>query len=282
MNAAVEQREREFSFSDKDFAYLRNLVATHTGISLSDAKRDLVYGRLSRRLRQLGLLRFDEYCRLLDEGDGNELDNFVNAITTNLTSFFREPHHFEYMTGTAVPKLAAARQQRRLRIWSAGCSTGEEPYTLALALKEVMPSLDGWDVRILATDLDTNVVNTAKQGIYREERIEGLSRSRKQRWFKSGRGEYNGWVRVSRDLQDMITFKPLNLMNEWPMLGPFDIIFCRNVVIYFDKETQRKLFTRYADMLAEDGYLFIGHSETLYKVSDRFELIGKTIYRKLG
>jgi chemotaxis protein methyltransferase CheR len=280
MSVIAEQRQREFVFSDADFEYLRKLVESHTGISLSDAKRDLVYGRLSRRLRALGMRSFNEYCQLLDSDDDTELENFVNAITTNLTSFFREPHHFEFLANTALPALMKNRQQRRLRIWSAGCSTGEEPYTLTIAVKEAIHSLDGWDVRILATDLDTDVVESGKTGIYREEKIEGLSRTRKKNWFRAGNGENKGKVRVSPELQNMITFKPLNLMNEWPMKGPFDVIFCRNVVIYFDKDTQKILFNRYADILADDGYLFIGHSEALYKVTDRFELIGKTIYRK--
>ncbi len=281
MGAVVSQRQREFEFRDEDFDFLRELVVSHTGISLSDAKRDLVYGRLSRRLRDLGLQSFDQYCRLLDSGDDTELENFINAITTNLTSFFREPHHFEFLTKTALPTLIKNRQQRRLRIWSAGCSTGEEPYSLAMAVKEVVPTLDGWDLRILATDLDTNVVQTAKTGVYRDERIEGLSKPRKHNWFRAGRDAQKGQVKVSSDLQDLITFKPLNLMGEWPMKGPFDVIICRNVVIYFDLDTQKRLFDRYANILADDGYLLIGHSEALYKVTDRFELIGKTIYRKV-
>ena len=284
MGAAVRNsdgNEREFHFTDRDFEKIRETVKQHTGISLSDAKRNMVYGRLSRRLRQLNITKFQDYLDLISDESHDELGHFINAITTNLTSFFREEHHFEYLKKTIIPKLIQDNARtRKIRIWSAGCSTGEEPYSIAIALKEALSNESGWDVRILATDLDTNVVAHAKNGVYRQERIEGISDSRRRRWFRKGRGEQSESVRVASELQDMITFKNLNLMGDWPMKGPFDVIFCRNVVIYFDKDTQRWLFDRYADMLRPDGHIFLGHSESLFKVSTRFKLIGNTMYQR--
>lgn len=271
------EREYEFLLTDQDYRRIQRLVAEHSGIVLNDSKRDMVYSRLVRRLRDLKLASFASYLKRLSSDVDEELGPFINALTTNLTAFFREPHHFDFVTREVLPELV--RRQPRLRIWSAGCSTGEEPYSLAIAIREGLPS-DNFDVRILATDLDTNVLATAQAGIYREERVTNVGSARLKRWFLRGRNGNQGMVRVSQELRDMITFRQLNLLNEWPMSGPLDAIFCRNVVIYFDKETQRGLFDRYADLLAEGGYLFIGHSESLFKVTDRFELIGNTIYRK--
>jgi len=277
----VQDKEHAFEFTDRDFNHLRKLVSTHAGISLSDHKRDLVYSRLSKRLRAHGLTRFRDYCTLLENDAGDELEQFTNAITTNLTSFFRENHHFEHLAQDVVPQLLERyRSTRRLRIWSAGCSTGEEPYSLAITLREAIPDIDNRDIRILASDLDTNVVQTAAAGIYRAERIEGLDKQRTKRWFQRGKGEHAGKVKVSEDLRKLITFRQLNLMQGWPMSGLFDVIFCRNVVIYFDKPTQQILFDRYANIMQPDSHLFIGHSETLHNVTGRFALIGKTIYRK--
>ncbi len=276
--------EREFHFTDADFRFIRELVADQTGISLSEGKRDLVYGRLSRRLRMLDLTHFRDYCDLLQAGDDEEMTNFVNAITTNLTSFFREDHHFDFLGKVLLPNLmrkkVVANADRRIRIWSAGCSTGEEPYSIAMVVKEALGNIKDWDVRILATDLDTKVLEKASSGIYEKIRVEGLSNNRLQRWIKKGSGKNEGMVLVSPELQKMITFKPLNLMNDWPMNGSFDLIFCRNVVIYFNKPTQKVLFDRYADILDRDGHLFLGHSETLFQKSERYQLIGKTVYQK--
>lgn len=274
--------EREFTFTRNDFEFIRAMVGERTGIVLSDHKVDMVYGRLARRLRQLKLNSFQDYFKHLEQEDDQELVEFTNALTTNLTAFFREPHHFEFLAKTAIPEFARRRDNKRLRIWSAGCSTGEEPYTIAMTLHEALSSLRNWDAKILATDLDSNVVSKAKGGVYDQERVNGISKQRLNRWFRKGRGGNAGRVRVSSDLQKLITFKQLNLMHKWPMSGPFDIIFCRNVVIYFNKDTQRALFNRYADILADDGYLFVGHSESLHNVTDRFELLGKTVYRKVS
>lgn len=275
---------QEFNLTGADFRFIRELVAERTGIMLSENKRGLVYGRLSRRLRELGMTKFRDYCELLQSGNDEEMVNFVNAITTNLTSFFRENHHFEYLVKELFPRLIEQKLKnnldRRLRIWSAGCSTGEEPYSIAMVLKEVIGDNPNWDARILATDLDTKVLEKASNGIYEQSRVEGLSKPRLRRWVKRGSGENEGKVRMSPELRELITFKQLNLMEEWPIRGPFDLIFCRNVVIYFNKPTQQILFDRYADLLDDDGHLFLGHSETMFQKTDRYKLIGKTIYKK--
>ncbi len=274
---------KEFTLTDRDFQTIRKLVYDHTGITLSDGKKDMIYSRLVRRLRQLGLHRFRDYVALLEDESSDEIGNFINSVTTNLTAFFREQHHFDYLRDELLPELMKRRaSDRRIRIWSAGCSTGEEPYSIAMTVREVIPENSGWQVRILATDLDTNVLATASRGVYSEERLNGVPKAMLKRWFLRGKGANAGKVRVREGLRRMILFKQLNLMKEWPVKPGVDILFCRNVVIYFDKPTQRKLFDRFADVLADEGHLFIGHSETLYKVSDRFHLLGKTIYRKIG
>lgn len=277
----AELRTREFHFSDQNFDRIRQFVTENTGIVLSDSKKDMVYGRLSKRLRKGRFNSFDAFCDALEADDADEKDFMINAITTNLTAFFRENHHFEFLKQTIVPELLKQNDEsRRIRIWSAGCSTGEEAYSIAIALKLAIPTIADWDVKILATDLDANVVAHGKAGVYRADRIEGLSDESNKRWFRQGRGDNADKVKVSTEIQKMITFKRLNLLHGWPMKGPFDVIFCRNVVIYFDKTTQRDLFERYANILKPNGYLFIGHSESLYKVSERFDNLGQTIYKK--
>ncbi len=274
-------KEREFQFTARDFDQIRRFVKQHTGIKLSDAKMNMVYGRLSRRLRQLNIDSFSDYMRLVEAPGSQELGHFINAMTTNLTAFFREKHHFEYLEKKLIPQLLNKNKAtRRIRVWSAGCSTGEEPYSLAITLLSSVPNPGDWDMKILATDLDSNVLAHAQAGIYDEDRIDGLDSGIKKRWFRRGKGRRSGSVRVHPELQALITFKQLNLMKEWPMKGPFDFIFCRNVVIYFDKPTQAVLFNRYADILIPRGHIFLGHSESMFKVCDRFDLIGKTIYQR--
>jgi chemotaxis protein methyltransferase CheR len=274
-------RLREFAFGDEDFQALRVLVKSLTGINLSDQKRELVYGRLARRLRTLQLRSFAEYRERL-EHDGQEVAEFCNAITTNLTSFFREPHHFQYLREHMLaPFLAGRGGGRRLRIWSAGCSTGEEPYSIAMTILEMLPEPEGWDIRILATDLDSDVLARAQRGIYPAERTQGLAPARLQRFF-SERQEAGGVChQIAREVAALVTFKQLNLIHSLPMRGPLDAIFCRNVVIYFDKETQRELFARVARLQRPGDLLFLGHSESLFKVCDSYALIGKTIHRRV-
>ncbi len=280
--ASVTNADREFHLDERDFRFISELVGAKTGIQLSDGKRELVYGRLARRLRQLGFDSFSDYCALLKQDDGDELMQLVNAITTNLTSFFREKHHFDYLARTLVPAwLKANAATRRIRIWSAGCSIGAEPYSLAITLREALGNERGWDVRILATDIDTNVLAAAAAGAYPEKEVAGLPLAQLRRWFLRGSGANAGKVRARDELRDLIEFRQLNLIEPWQVPGPFDALFCRNVVIYFDKPTQKALFDRFADNIVPGGHLFIGHSESLFKVTDRFELIGQTIYRKL-
>jgi len=275
------ENNQEFRFTDRDFNYIKKLISDEAGIALSDAKRSMVYSRLARRLRCLSLQKFSSYCDLLKDGDQDELVKFINAITTNLTSFFREKHHFDFIASTLIPAWIKTRgDTRRIRIWSAGCSTGEEPYSIAITLLENFPELENWDVKILATDLDTNVMAKAKNGIYDTTRIEGLPGAMMKRWFLKRSSSDVDQVKVSPRLQELITFKQLNLHDDWPFKGGFDLIFCRNVVIYFNKDTQRILADRFADTLRDDGFLCLGHSESLFKVSDRFKLVGNTIYNK--
>jgi chemotaxis protein methyltransferase CheR len=275
------QRLREFAFGEEDFQSLRALVKLLTGIHLSEQKRELVYGRLTRRLRALQLRSFAEYRERLQR-DGQEVAELCNAITTNLTSFFREPHHFQYLREHVLAPLAAGRSAgRRLRIWSAGCSTGEEPYSIAMTILEALPEAASWDVRILATDLDSDVLRRARRGVYPVERTRCLSPARLQRFF-SERQEAGGLChQIAPEVAALVTFKQLNLIQALPMRGPLDAIFCRNVVIYFDKETQRELFVRIARLQRPRDLLFLGHSESLFKVCDSYALIGKTIHRRV-
>ena len=271
--------DREFHFSKQDFDLLRQLVNKYTGICLSDHKQEMLYSRLSRRLRALKLDSFASYYKLLLSDDNDELLQFINAVTTNLTSFFRESHHFDLLSQVMLPRLLAKKKDtRRIRIWSAGCASGEEAYSIAMVVKEIVPT--DWDVKILATDLDSSVLAKAIQGVYEEDKMANISSNRLHRWFKKGTRAQAGKVQVVPELQSVITFKRLNLIEAWPMRGPFDIIFCRNVVIYFDKSTQKVLFERFANILDHEGYLVIGHSENLFQLSDRFRLLQQTVYVK--
>lgn len=277
---SVALKLREFEFGDEDFEALRQLVKQVTGIALSDAKRELVYGRLARRLRALNLKTFREYRNLL-AGDSDELVQFCNAITTNLTAFFREPHHFDHLRDDVLRPLAAKPPaQRRFRIWSSACSTGEEPYTIAMTVLESIPDLSRWDIKILATDLDSDVLGKARRGVYLEDRIRTLSAERRKRFFTAVHGAKEPSYAVTPELARLITFKQLNLMHPFPMKGPLDVIVCRNVLIYFDKDTQRELVGRMAHLQRPGDLLFLGHSESLFKVSTDYTLIGRTIYRR--
>jgi chemotaxis protein methyltransferase CheR len=274
---AGEDGPREFAFSVEDFNALRALVHQVTGISLAENKRNLVYGRLSRRLRALRLGSFAEYRRLLEsDPEGAERVEFVNAITTNLTSFFREKHHFEYLREKRLAALSHAKPGQRFRIWSAGCSTGEEPYSIAMTVREVLGENPRVDLKILATDLDSEVLNRARNGVYGADHVKGVSPTLLGKYFDAKAGKFQVKPTVSR----LITFKQLNLMHELPMRGQLDIIFCRNVVIYFDKDTQRRLFQQYARLQRPGDLLFIGHSESLFRVSEAYSLVGTTIYQR--
>jgi chemotaxis protein methyltransferase CheR len=279
--AAESALLREYELSDDDFHRIRRLVRERLGIALTQSKRELVYARLSRRLRALKLRDFRAYLERIESGDAEELQHFCNAITTHLTSFFRERHHFDFLAQQLLPALERCDAgTRRMRLWSAGCSTGEEPYSIAIVLLEHMRYLRNWDIRILATDIDTNVLSHARSGRYSMERLERMESERLLRWFER---TPDGEQFVVRDeLKRLITFKALNLMDEWPMRGPIDVIFCRNVVIYFDRETQRQIVARMAALQRPDDHLILGHSESLLQVSKQYRLVGDTIHRRLA
>lgn len=268
-------------FQDEDFRFIARFVFDRCGIVLGENKRQLVYGRLLRRLRELGMRSFTEYCRRLKEHPGEELDPLSSAITTNVTGFFREEHHFEYLADTLLPTLAAeGGSGARLRLWSAGCASGEEAYSMAVVLRETLGEKLDVDARVLATDLSPRALAVGEAGVYPLERLKGLSDARRRRWFSLGTGENAGKARVSSALRSPVVFRQLNLLREWPMRGPFDAIFCRNVAIYFDTQTKQRLFARFSKLLAPGGHLFIGHSESLLGVCDSFEHVGRTIYRR--
>lgn len=276
---------REFPMTNANFDFIAKVANEKTGIQLGMHKRDMIYSRIVRRIRSLKMQTFTQYCDYLQANPDDEMVNFINAITTNLTSFFREKHHFDYLSQTVIPEIKTkSASLKKVRVWSAGCSTGEEPYSIAMTLHKGFGDASGWDVKVLATDLDTNVVSHGKKGVYVSDRVDGLPPSIINRNFNevaatTGRGTS---FEVSPHLRKYITFNRLNLLGDWPMKGKFDVIFCRNVVIYFNKDTQRVLFDRYAEMLKSGGYLFIGHSETLHGVTKRFESLGRTIYRKIS
>lgn len=274
---AMPREDREFIFSDADYRFISDLAHQRVGIMFGPQKKEMVYARLSRRLRALDLPDFAAYRELLASEDGRtEIENLVNAVTTNITSFFREAHHFSHIAETVLPEIQAAGQ-RRLRFWSAGCSMGMEAYSLALTLLHELKELAGYDVRILATDIDTNVLATGREGLFPQEQWEKIP-TPLRRYVRHD--EMTGTIEMAEELRRMVAFKPLNLLEPWPVRGPFDAIFCRNVVIYFDKPTQRTLFARFAELLKPGGWLYIGHSENLFNVSDAFEPVGRTIYRK--
>ena len=273
----------DLALRPRELDRLRDLVYRHTGILLGGQKRDLVYNRVSRRLRALSLTSFSDYCDRVEAEEGSELEELINAITTNVTAFFREPHHFELLTRELLPAIAAERRgERRLRAWCAGCSSGEEPYSLAMTIAESGLFERGWDVKILATDIDTEILGRAASGVYPRERMEGVSPERERRWFLRGTGGNEGLRRVRPELRERITFRQLNLVGpRWPMSGPFDFVFCRNVAIYFDRPTQELLFQRYWELLdPSHGHLFVGHSESLANQQDLFRSCGNTVYRK--
>jgi chemotaxis protein methyltransferase CheR len=271
--------EGEIPLNDREFDRVRTRLYGQAGISLSDAKRTLVITRLSKIVRQRGLATFDQYLDFLERGaTALEAQEFVNALTTNLTRFWREEHHFTHLIDYVRGLMATRTREteKRLRIWSAGCSTGQEPYTIALGLLDALPELKRWDLRILATDIDTSVIAKAATAIYPDSELNGLPVAQ-QRLFERRDG---GRIAVPRAAASLVSFKPLNLMlAPWPMRGPFDAIFCRNVTIYFDKPTQGEVFSRLGRILVPGGFLYIGHSESLGTASAGFRSMGKTIYQ---
>lgn len=271
--------------SEREFNFLRRVVKKHTGIALADYKRNMLYRRISKRLRALGMDEVKPYCELLSgPGAAGEIPLFINVVTTNKTSFFREEHHFEHLARFALPKFvdeSAKRGTRRLRIWSAGCSSGEEPYSVAMILQSSLKGLGQWDAKILATDIDTDMVETGRRGLFPADAVTSIPGQLRGKFTEAVAGD-KSQIRMAATLRSAIVFKPLNLLGSWPMSGPFDMIFCRNVVIYFDKPTQRILFDRYADMMRMGSFLYIGHSESLYGITERFRAVGQSIYQKVA
>jgi len=267
------------TISDRDFSALAKLVHDECGIVLAEAKKGLVVSRLTRRLRELNFLDFGQYCRMLKSEQGtDERAKLISALTTNVTKFFREDHHFRSLEKQIFPELIdRARRRGRVRIWSAGCSTGEEPYSIAMELLDLCNDAQSLDIRILATDIDPQVLATASAGRYSDTAVAGVPASRRSRYFKSSSGSFE----VAQALRELITFAPLNLVGQWPIRGPFDVIFCRNVVIYFDSATQELLWQRFAGLIPASGHLFIGHSERLGRAAERyFATNGITQYRR--
>jgi chemotaxis protein methyltransferase CheR len=279
---AAADPQREFAFSKSDFEFLAALAYERAGISLSDSKRNLVYGRLSRRLRALGLTSFGEYRAYLEGGDGSEVERFINSISTNHTKFFREAHHFTHFRTSVAHTFAQQDQMRsvrRLRVWSAGCSTGEEPYTIALVLRREIVDMARQDVRILATDIDTDVLAKASRGEYTSDALDNIP-DPFCRYFQPTQDSDGAVIKVAQDVRSLITFRPLNLVEAWPMKGPFDAIFCRNVMIYFDAPTKSRLIDRFIRLIKPGGFLYIGHSESLLGSHPGLQLMGRTIYRR--
>jgi len=269
---------KEFLMTDEDYNFISKTVYDECGIVLSAQKKDMVYSRLARRIRANKLKNFASYLTYLENNKDKEFVEFINAITTNLTYFFREPHHFDFLKNTVIPEVKDKnRSSKRVRVWSAGCSSGMEPYSIAMTMFSSFPT--GWDFKILATDLDTQVLQTAIDGIYHKDNIAGIEKNMiENNFLHDAKGER---YKVKDRFKNLITFKQLNLLEAWPMKGPFDVIFCRNVVIYFDVETKNKLFERYAELLAPNGYLILGHSETMSREVKNFKALGGTIYQKV-
>jgi chemotaxis protein methyltransferase CheR len=269
-----ENGQREFVFTLADFEQVRKLIYDHAGISLSPTKQDMVYSRLARRLRERGMKTFGDYLALLKRNDKAEWEEFINSLTTNLTSFFREPHHFPIL-GAYLKKLQG---KPSIKIWCCASSTGEEPYSIAMTVVETFNSFNV-PVSIFASDLDTKVLATASRGVYASDRVERLPRERLSRFFVKTAGSGDGSFSVRPELRRLVSFQRLNLLEpNWSVRGLLDVIFCRNIMIYFDKPTQYKILKRFVPLMDSKGLLFAGHSESFLYASDLFRLQGKTVY----
>jgi len=252
----------DYELSDRAFRRISALAMIEMGISLEDTKMALVRSRLIRRLRALKCKDFDDYCDIIERPGSEERDHFITAITTNVTAFYREPHHFETLECEVLPKLVErARAGGRVRVWSAGCSSGQEAFSIAASALTIAPDIGRHDFRILGTDIDKSIIEEARVGRFNLKAQSALSDVYGSRLFDDASSSDAWEVPVRQDVRDLVTFEHLNLMAKWPMSGPFDVIFCRNVAIYFDRGTQARLWIRFASILAPGGYLFLGHSE---------------------
>ena len=269
------ERRREFDFAERDFQTVCKLIYARAGINLKPGKQEMVYSRLARRLRALKLDSFPSYLALLEDDRAPEWEAFINAITTNLTHFFREPHHFEILARQYRDSAA----NRPFRVWSAASSTGEEVYSIAMILAEANEG-NRPQPSILASDLDTNVLEQARRGIYSVDRLDSISLERRKRFFLRGTGAHEGYVKIRDEIQHFIRFEHINLMSaSWGIKEQFDAVFCRNVMIYFDKETQYSILKRLSQVLQPTGFLYVGHSENLFHAKDLYQLCDKTVYR---
>jgi chemotaxis protein methyltransferase CheR len=269
----------DYPITTEEFQRLRTLIYDESGISLSDAKQSFVASRLSKRLRELGLATFSDYHEtLIEDRTQEEFTRMLDLISTNKTDFFREPKHFEFLREHILPELA---QEKRIRIWSSACSTGEEPYTIAMTLYEGVSDPAQWEFKILASDLSTRVLAKAAAGVYDQERFRDVPQDVLRRHFLHGRGNSAGLFKVRQHLADAIIFRRVNLMEDrFPIKAPLDLIFCRNVMIYFDRKTQEALVNKFYRYLKPGGHLFIGHSESLQWAQHPFRMVAPTIYRK--
>lgn len=282
MNALKEVPVSESGLSSRNFRRLAEFIYNYSGIKMPDAKKVMLEGRLRRRLRVTGFVDFDSYCDYLFEGDGLEAEalHLIDVVTTNKTDFFREPSHFDFLQANALPELMK-RGLRRLRVWSAACSIGAEPYTLAMVIDDFLRDQKGQDYRILATDLSTEVLQKAQRGIYPADAVEPVPASLAARYVLVARDRNRGEVRIAPHLRSHVAFARLNLMDDSYSVGePMDVIFCRNVLIYFDKKTQYAVLSRLCDCLDKGGYLFIGHSESIAGMNLPLKQVANTIFIK--
>ncbi|MEP9410155.1 MAG: protein-glutamate O-methyltransferase [Candidatus Brocadia sp.] len=276
----------DIDITDKEFSLFQHLIYNESGINLTPAKKELLKSRLMKRLRERSLTSFQEYYKYVTEEDstGEELVSMLDCISTNLTEFFREAAHFDFLAEKVLPDLLETKRkkrERKIRIWCAGCSTGEEPYSISMILAECIEQPGEWDIKILATDLSTRVLKKAMQGIYTKDRLKNVPFQMLNTYFEKGKHNLKDYYQIKDFLRNMIVFRRLNLTDEiFPFKGQFDFIFCRNVMIYFNKQTQTELVSKFYKYLASDGYLFIGHSESLAGTETRFRYVRPTIYQK--
>ena len=276
--------DAELQLTEADFARIARIAKAGWGLNLDSAKRPLIRSRLGRRLKALNLATFDPYCEIIESGDVVECDHFISALTTNVTHFYREAHHFELLEADVLPELVArARKGQRVRLWSAGCSSGQEPYSLAGSVLALAKDAASLDLRILATDVDPLVLETAEGGRYDAQSCVFPSPALEDRLFPKAPSTPEAFRTIRPELKPLITFRRLNLMQPWPFSGRFDVILCRNVAIYFDKPTQNRLWTRFSENLHDGGSLLIGHSERITAPAEHaLQVIGITAYRKTG
>jgi chemotaxis protein methyltransferase CheR len=273
MNLSAAER---LDFRPADFQFIRNILKSYAGIDLKEGKQELVYSRLSKRLRRLGMINFSDYCQVLQK-DSSELLQCINALTTNVTHFLREEHHLDFLRTLLITRNGS----QPFRIWSAGCSSGEEPYSIAMVCVDALET-EVQAISILGTDLDSHVLEKAQLGIYNSKDVSNLNPNQLKASFMRGRGQRNGQVKLRNEVKSLVEFEQLNLKDNWQFGSSFNVIFCRNVMIYFDAELKKRLFEKFYDTLVPGGYLVLGHSESLFGLSNKFTNVGRTIYQKVG